>query len=107
VLELPARIFGNFSHSIQIDPLPSAAVVPQPAQRRRIMVPSWNLGSPMNLFKSFTLQWWQAGLFKVGLLALGIAVGAYWHGLFTGFLPALIILAAICLAYVTYVWWKQ
>ena len=61
----------------------------------------------MNLFKSFTLQWWKAGLFKIGLLALGIAAGAYWHGLFTGFLPALIILAAICLAYITVVWWEQ
>ena len=30
----------------------------------------------MNLFKTFTLTWWQAGIFKVGLLALGIAVGA-------------------------------
>ena len=61
----------------------------------------------MNIFKSFTLQWWQAALFKLGLLALGIAAGAYWHGLFTGFLPVLIVLAALCLAYITLVWWKQ
>ncbi len=61
----------------------------------------------MNRFKDFTMKWWQAGLFKIGMLALGIAVGAYWHGLFIGFLPALIALAALCLAYTTSVWWKQ
>ncbi len=61
----------------------------------------------MNLFKTFTLTWGQASVFKVGLLALGIVVGAYWHTLFANFLPALIILAAVCLAYITYIWWKQ
>jgi hypothetical protein len=61
----------------------------------------------MNLFKNFTMKWWQASLFKIGLLALGIAVGAYWHGLFACVLPALIVIAVICLAYVTVVWWKQ
>jgi hypothetical protein len=61
----------------------------------------------MNLFKTVTLKWWQAGLFKAGILALGIAIGAYWHTLFGGFLPALLGIAAVCLAYVIYVWWKQ
>ena len=61
----------------------------------------------MNLFKTFTLQWWQASLFKAGLLALGIVVGAYWHVCFAGLIPALIVIAAICLAYITVVWWKQ
>ena len=61
----------------------------------------------MNLFKDFTMKWGQAGIFKVGMLALGIAVGAYWHGLFAGFLPTLIAVAVVCLAYITVVWWKQ
>jgi hypothetical protein len=61
----------------------------------------------MNLFKTFTLKWWQAGLFKWGLLALGIAVGAYWHEFFGSYLALLIVVAAACLAYVTYLWWKQ
>jgi uncharacterized membrane protein len=65
-------------------------------------------GARMNIFKTFTLKWWQASLFKLGMLALGIAIGAYWHDLFGGgFLPALIIVAAASLAYVTYAWWKQ
>ena len=61
----------------------------------------------MNLFKTFTLKWWQAGLFKWGMLALGIAIGTYWHDFFAGYLLVLIVVAAVSLAYVTYAWWKQ
>jgi hypothetical protein len=53
------------------------------------------------------LTWWQASFFKLGLLALGIAVGAYWSSVFASLLPALLVIAAACLAYVTYIWWKQ
>lgn len=61
----------------------------------------------MNPFKTFSLTWVQASFFKLGLLALGIAVGAYWSNIFAGLLPALLVIAAVCLAYVLYVWWKQ
>ncbi len=61
----------------------------------------------MNIFKTFSLKWWQAGLFKAGLLALGLAVGAHWYDFFGNYLPILISVAVICLAYITYVWWKQ
>jgi hypothetical protein len=61
----------------------------------------------MNLFKTISLKWWQAGFFKVGMLAAGIAIGAYWHELLGGYLPVLIVIAVVSLAYVSYVWWKQ
>ncbi len=61
----------------------------------------------MNLFKTFTLTWWQAGIFKVGMLALGIVIGAYWQVIFAAYLPLLIIMAAVSLAFVGYVWWRQ
>ena len=64
-------------------------------------------GGRLNLFKTFTLKWWQGVFFKWGMLALGIAIGAYWHDFFGGYLPILIIVAVVSLAYVTYVWWKQ
>jgi hypothetical protein len=64
-------------------------------------------GGRMNLFKTFTLQWWQTSLFKVGMLALGILLGAYWHEFFGGYLLILLVAAAASLAYVTYIWWKQ
>ena len=61
----------------------------------------------MNIFKTFMLKWWQAGLFKSGMLALGIAIGTYWHDFFGGYLLILIIVAVVSLAYGTYAWWKQ
>jgi hypothetical protein len=61
----------------------------------------------MNLFKTFTLKWWQGGLFKWGVLAAGIAIGTYWHGVFADYLLLLIIFAFVSLAYVTYVWATQ
>ena len=61
----------------------------------------------MNIFKTFTLKWWQAGFFKLGMLALGIAIGTYWRDVFGAYLLILIIVAVVSLAYITYVWWKQ
>jgi hypothetical protein len=61
----------------------------------------------MNPFKTFTLTWWQAGFFKAGLLALGLAIGAHWSDFFGGYLVVLIIVAVVCLAYITYAWAKQ
>ena len=61
----------------------------------------------MNPFKSFTLKWWQAAFWKVGMAALGIAIGAYWHAVFGNYIAPILVLAAVSLAYVTYIWWKQ
>jgi hypothetical protein len=61
----------------------------------------------MNIFKTFSLTWRQAASFKVGLLGLGTTVGAYWHGFFAGYWLPIGTIAAVSLAYVTYVWWKQ
>ena len=61
----------------------------------------------MNILKTFTLKWWQGGLFKWGTLALGITIGTYWHDLFIDYLFYLIVFAVISLGYITYVWAKQ
>jgi len=61
----------------------------------------------MNIFKSFTLKWWQGALYKWGVLALGIAVGTYWHVLFDGLIAYLLIVAALSLSYITLIWLKQ
>ncbi len=61
----------------------------------------------MNPCKTFTLKWWQGALFKWGVLALGIAVGAYWHDFFDNYLPVLLTIAAVFLAYVNWVWVNQ
>ena len=49
----------------------------------------------------------QAGVFKLGMLALGIAIGTYWRDVFGAYLPILLTVAVVSLAYVTYVWWEQ
>jgi hypothetical protein len=66
-----------------------------------------NKESSMDLFKSFTMKWWQAGILKAGMWGIGIAVGAYWHNFFGGFLPELIAIGAVCLGYITYLWLQQ
>ncbi len=61
----------------------------------------------MHLFKAYTYTWWQIGIFKLGLLAVGAAIGAYWHGFFRSNLTALIIVAVIASAYVAFISLKQ
>jgi hypothetical protein len=61
----------------------------------------------MNIFKDFTLKWWQAGIFKIALLSLGITIGSMWPELFKGWTPFLFLLFLISVGYVTYVWLKQ
>ncbi|AEH61162.1 ribosomal protein L22 [Methanosalsum zhilinae DSM 4017] len=61
----------------------------------------------MQLFKSYTFTWWQIGIFKLALLAIGIAIGAYWNEIFSDYLIALIVIAVITNAYIIYVSLKQ
>lgn len=61
----------------------------------------------LNIFKTLTLKWWQTGLFKWGMLALGIVVGAYWSDFFGDYLLILIAMAVVSLGYIICVWWKQ
>ena len=61
----------------------------------------------MNPFKSYTLTWWQIGIFKVALLAFGVAVGAYWHELFASSLTFLLVIAVVASAYIAYVTLRQ
>jgi hypothetical protein len=57
----------------------------------------------MNILKTFTLKWWQTGIFKWGMLTLGIAIGTYWHNLFGGYLPILMSMAVVTLVYISFV----
>ena len=61
----------------------------------------------MNIFKDFTLKWWQAGIFKFALLSLGIIIGSTWPELFKGWTLVLFLLFLISGGYVTCVWLKQ
>jgi hypothetical protein len=61
----------------------------------------------MNLFKTFTLKWWQAGIFKVMLLSLGIVIAATWPGIFYAWRPELLVIFLLSVCYICWVWWKQ
>ena len=56
----------------------------------------------MNPFHSYTFTWWQVGLFKISLIALGIALGATWSESFADWLP---FLWALFLVPGLYIWW--
>ena len=60
-----------------------------------------------SLFKSYTFSWWQMGVFKLALLAIGAAIGASWHEFFGANVIALIVIAVIASAYIMYVSLKQ
>jgi len=61
----------------------------------------------MNLFKAFTMSWWQVGLFKLGMLALGMLIGVYFHAVLANYVAVLAVIAVLSLGYVTYVWLRQ
>lgn len=63
--------------------------------------------SMFNIFKTVRLRWFEIAVFKVGLLALGVAVGAYWSDFFVDYVTALVDTAAIALIYILYVWVRQ
>lgn len=61
----------------------------------------------MNLFKTFKLRWWEAGLFKISLISLGIIIGSLRPDLFIAWRPVLLVLFVIPISYITWIWWKQ
>ena len=61
----------------------------------------------MDIFKTTTFKWWQGAIFKLGMWAIGISVGAYFHTFFAGFYAILVPIAILCLGYTTYAWGTQ
>jgi hypothetical protein len=58
-------------------------------------------------FKSYTFTWWQIGIFKLALLAIGVAIGAYWSAFFKNYLALLIIIGVISSAYIIFISLRQ
>ena len=61
----------------------------------------------MTLFKDRRYTWWQIGVFKLALLALGVAIGAYWADLFLPYLTALVTVGVASSLYITLVSFRQ
>ena len=61
----------------------------------------------MNILKNFTFKWWQAAVFKLSLLSLGVLIGSAWPGIFEAWRAELLLAFVASTIYVTWVWWKQ
>jgi hypothetical protein len=61
----------------------------------------------MNLFKSGTLKWYQVGLLKLCVLAIGIAIGANWSQTFLPYTYELVGFGLILGLYLATVWYKK
>lgn len=57
----------------------------------------------MRIFKNYTFAWWQIGLFKIGLLLVGIAIGAYWPEVFAEYILHILIVGIVLSLYIKYV----
>ncbi len=57
----------------------------------------------MSIFRKYTYSWWQIGLFKLALLSIGIAIGAYWHEVFSTRLALLLAIGVVLGIYLVFV----
>jgi hypothetical protein len=57
----------------------------------------------MKIFKSYTYEWWQIGIFKLGMISIGVILGSYFCDLFSKNLIFLSILAIISNIYIIYI----
>jgi disulfide bond formation protein DsbB len=61
----------------------------------------------MDIFRNYTFTWWQVGLFKLALLSLGVAIGAYCQAAFAPYITLLAVLGLGLGAYIAWVSFKQ
>jgi hypothetical protein len=61
----------------------------------------------MNLLANKTLNWWQIGLLKLSMLAIGIAIGAHLSAVFLPYLAVLLALGVALGLYLAVVWFRQ
>ncbi|MFZ2149620.1 MAG: hypothetical protein WAV15_00450 [Minisyncoccia bacterium] len=61
----------------------------------------------MKIFKNYTYSWWQIGIFKLALLAIGVAIGAFWGEIFFRYSFILAVIGVILAIYIIVVSLKQ
>lgn len=63
--------------------------------------------SIMSIFRSFKLSWWQAGLYKISLISLGIVLGVTFYDTLILQVQTFFFIFLIFAIYLTTVWWRQ
>ena len=61
----------------------------------------------INIFKTFTLFWWQVSVFKIGLASVGILLALYFPKFFKGLKPVWWALAVFSISYIAIIWLPQ
>lgn len=61
----------------------------------------------MQPFRSYTFTWLEIGIFKVAMLAIGLALGAYFHEIVQAYIIGVIVIAIVASAYVGYIGLRQ
>ncbi len=59
------------------------------------------------LTKDTTLTWWQLGILKIAVLAIGIVIGANWSEVFVPQTVPLLIGGVVLSLYLGFVWFKR
>jgi hypothetical protein len=57
----------------------------------------------MKILRSYTFTWQQIAIFKLALIALGIAIGTYWHTFFASIITILVVIGVIAAVYILFV----
>jgi len=76
---------------------------------KAILNPFYNprLKNTMNIFKTWTFQWWEVGLIKLCLISLGIILGIYFYGYLMGLMWLWWILFVVIAVYFIAMWLKD
>lgn len=61
----------------------------------------------MSIFKRFAMTWWQVGIFKLSLLCVGIAIGAYWSEAIMPYIIPILVVGIASGLYIWYVWAQE
>lgn len=57
----------------------------------------------MRPFRSYTFTWVEIGIFKLAMIAIGIAIGAYVHEFVQDYILVVLVIALVGSAYMAYI----